>query len=473
MLRLLVLVFIVAFAAMGIHWMIEHPGDIVINWQGYTLKTSVGVGVMALCFSVAGLIIVWSVLKALINFQKIFDLSLQGRRERRGIQAISKGLIAIGAGDPVAAKRAAHEANRFLGSAPLTLLLQAQTAQIMGERVEAERIFRTMVAEPQTHILGLRGLYVEAHRRGAIKEALSYAQKAAQQSPSASWASEASVYHACLERRWRDALNWLTLRHKQKLISSSVFKYERAALLTAEALNLAPHAPDAALTLVEDALSANPALIPAVVLCGRIWAERRNWRKSMRVLEAGWRLSPHPDIAYTYIHLRDDDTVQDKLDRARQLLKILPDHVEAHLAFAHAALKARHFASTHTSLSWLLANQPTARTYELAINLDEAETGYNAKIKEWTHKKRFAEHDPCWMADGQIFAQWLPFSPLSGRINALTWTTPPSDTLKLAQAGIILNPQDGHRDVLADVDERIVPLPSSPDLSISVNRAVD
>jgi HemY protein len=107
------------------------------------------------------------------------------------------------------------------------------------------------------------------------------------------------------------------------------------------------------------------------------------------------------------------------------------------------------------------------------MSLDEAETGHIAKIREWSHKKRYAPPDPCWMADGQTFPEWLPFSPLSGRLNALIWTTPPASNLITDHGAMLLSPEDARRDVMADIDERIVPLPPPPDAPLSRKSAID
>src|SRR5205085_12292096 len=47
---------------------------------------------------------------------------------------------------------------------PLTALLRAQTAQLRGDRDAARRSFEAMLDRPETELLGLRGLFLEAHR---------------------------------------------------------------------------------------------------------------------------------------------------------------------------------------------------------------------------------------------------------------------------------------------------------------------
>ena len=83
----------------------------------------------------------------------------------RGYLAISRGLIAIGAGDLRSARKSADEAARLSPGEPLALLLTAQSAQLAGDRAAAERAFRAMAERDDTKLLGLRGLYIEAQRR--------------------------------------------------------------------------------------------------------------------------------------------------------------------------------------------------------------------------------------------------------------------------------------------------------------------
>ncbi len=52
----------------------------------------------------------------------------------------------------------------------------------------------------------------------------------------------------------------------------------------------------------------------------RLWPEalgQGDYSRASKVLEAAWRLSPHPEIAEAYINVRPGDTADDKVKRAR------------------------------------------------------------------------------------------------------------------------------------------------------------
>src|SRR5262249_58908267 len=106
------------------------------------------------------------------------------RRQARGRQAITQGLLAIGHGDASAARRHAGEAQRIAGHDPLALLLAAQSAQLEGDRGGANRAFRAMAEREDTRLLGLRGLFIEAQRADDPVSALMIADEALKASPS-------------------------------------------------------------------------------------------------------------------------------------------------------------------------------------------------------------------------------------------------------------------------------------------------
>ena len=115
---------------------------------------------------------VWSIVRTILRSPDLIAMFLSHRRGVRGYLAISRGLIAVGAGDARAAKRAADEAERIAPGEPLALLLNAQVAQLSGDRAAAEHAFRAMAERDDTKLLGparplYRGAAAQGHRRGA------------------------------------------------------------------------------------------------------------------------------------------------------------------------------------------------------------------------------------------------------------------------------------------------------------------
>ena len=134
------------------------------------------------------------------------SLFFRHRRAMKGYLAISRGLIAIGAGDSGVARKAADEAARLSPGDPLALLLSAQSAQMAGDRAAAERAFHAMTRRDDTKLLGLRGLYIEAQRRADPLAARRVAEEAAKVQPSLAWAGQAVLDDRCAAADWQGAL---------------------------------------------------------------------------------------------------------------------------------------------------------------------------------------------------------------------------------------------------------------------------
>lgn len=426
MLRVIFFLAFVAVLALGAVWLADRPGEVAITWQGYRVETSVAVLIAAVAAVVTVLLLVWSLLRVILRSPDLIALFLSHRRGVRGYLAISRGLIAIGAGDAGTAQRFAQEAERIAPAEPLTLLLNAQSAQLAGDRAAAENSFRAMAARDDTKLLGLRGLYVEAQRRKDPVAARAYAEEAAQTAPSLGWAGQAALEFRCAAGDWAGAQAALDRNYKSGLIDRSQYRRQRAVLLTARALAAEDNDRDQARGLALDAVKLAPDLVPAAELAGRLLGEAGEAKRAGRIIETAWRASPHPDLADTYAHLRVSDTARDRLARVEALARKTPDQPEGALAVARAAIDANEFGAARAALQPLL-RQPIRRVAELMAEIEQRETGDEGRVREWMTRALRAPRGPAWTADGIISDRWLPVSPANGRLDAFQWKAPPAE----------------------------------------------
>ena len=300
MIRVLLFLAAVALAAFGVVWIADRPGDIAIVWQGYRIETSVMVAFVAIALVSLIVVIVWSILRTILRSPDLIAMFLSHRRGVRGYLAISRGLIAIGAGDAATAKRASSEVEQIAPGEPLALLLNAQVAQLSGDRAAAEHAFRAMAERDDTRLLGLRGLFVEAQRRKDAMAARAFAEEAANASPALGWAGQAALEFRCAAGDWSAALAALDRNSRYGLIDKPEYKRQRAVLLTARALAAEETERDRARQLALDALKLAPSLVPAAELAGRLLGDAGELRRASRIIEKAWAANPHPDLADTY-----------------------------------------------------------------------------------------------------------------------------------------------------------------------------
>ncbi|WP_112661814.1 heme biosynthesis protein HemY [Microvirga flavescens] len=451
--RVLVFIGLLCIAAFGAVWLADRPGTVLVTFAGYEMRTSVAVAAVGIIGIAVLLALVWAVVMGILRLPSRLTFASRARRRARGYQAVSRGMVAVGAGDPVSARRYANEAERLLGAEALTLLLRAQAAQISGNRAAAEAAFTQMMDESETRVLGLRGLFVEARRRGDAPAAREYALEATRLAPAAAWASDAVLEAQCAERDWRGALGAIERRASLGLLDKPAAKRSRAVLLTADALDRAERDSEGALDSAQDALKLAPDLVPAAALAGKLLSHKGELRRAAKVVETAWRRQPHPDLAEVYLNLRPGDSALDRLKRAETLLKLSNDAPEGRLAVARAALEAREFARARAVLEPLVAERPTMRACLLMSDLEQAEHGATGKGREWLARASRAPRDPAWIADGVVSDTWAPISPVTGRLDAFVWQAPPD---------VLIAPELALSDeVTADLDEepKVLPLP--------------
>ena len=427
MIRVVTFLLAVAVLAAGFVWFADRPGDVAVTWMGYRIETSVMVAGLAVVALVIVLMVLWAIVRAILRSPEQVSLLFRHRRAVKGHLAITRGLIAIGAGDLRAARRSADDAARLAPGDPLTLLLTAQSAQMAGDRSGAERAFREMTRREDTKLLGLRGLYIEAQRRSDAPAARLAAEEAGKVSPAPAWAGQAVLDYRCATADWTGALD--ALDRMKPALDKSDYRRKRAVLLTARALAIANSDRDASRAAALEAVKLAPDLVPAAALAGRRLAEAGEQRKARRILERAWAASPHPDIAEAYVHLRLGDSARERLTRIQKLAALAPGNIEGALAVARAALDAREFATARAELAPYLA-APTQRVATVMAEIEEAEHGDQGRVREWMARGMRAAGDPMWTADGTVSEHWLPMSP-SGRLDGYAWKVP------LAEIGVV------------------------------------
>ena len=428
MMRILLCLIFLAGIALGIAWLADRPGEIVLTWQGYRIETSLLVGLAGLLGVTIALMILWGIFRFLFRFPSLMSMWNRARRRQKGFDALARGMVAAGAGDLKAAQKWSRDADKRLGELPLALLLKAQVAQLRGDREGAERTFHRMLDKPETRVLGLRGLHIEARRRGDSEAAHAFATQAHDIAP-LNWAGQAVLEHHSGREDWSKALQAVESNLKKGLIDKEAARRQRAVLQTAIALDVAERSPDEALGLVRDAVKQAPELVPASVLLGRLQTRRGDLRRAAKTLESAWRLTPHPDIGRAYVEVRPGDSARDRLERAQKLARFAPEHPESRLLVARAALEARDFMKARDIMAPLTGEKapmrPTVRACLMMADIEEAEFGATGALREWLSRAARAPRDPSWIADGVISDTWAPASPVTDKLDAFQWQTPP------------------------------------------------
>lgn len=426
MIRLLIFIALVLALGFGFAWLADRPGDLFIIWQDRRIEMSLMTAVTVVVSLVATIMVTWWLIRTIWQSPQMVRRYFRASKRDRGYQALSTGLLAAGAGDAVAARKMNKRSKGLLSAdqEPLIHLLDVQAALIEGRNEEARKLFEAMAEDPETRLLGLRGLYLEAQRQGANEAARHYAEKAADQAPHLPWAGAAALSYRTQEGKWDDALRLLDKQRQAGTVEAAEADRKKAVLMTARARERLDADP---LRARDDALAAlkyAPGFAPAAVIGSKALLRNDNLRKAARILEAAWKVNPHPEIAEAYVRARVGDTSADRLKRAERLEKLKPLNPQAYDVVARAALEARRFDLAREKAEASARLQPCEGIYLLLADIEEAETGDEGRVRHWLSQAVRAPRDPAWTADGYVSEAWEPVSPVTGKLDAFEWKVP-------------------------------------------------
>lgn len=451
MIRIFFYAAIVLAAAWGFAWLADRPGELMILWQGQQIQMSLMVAASLLAILLLLILILWWLVRMVWTSPQTVSRYFRARKRDRGYQALSTGLIAAGAGNALLAAKMAERTRGLLSAdqEPLIHLLEAQTALIRGDHEAARKTFEAMAEDPETRELGLRGLFMEARRLGADEAAEHYATKAAEKAPYLPWASQAVLEYRTRAGDYDAALSLLGQQKAAGITKAADTASEKAVLLTARAGSKLDADPRGARDDALQALKLQPVLVPAAIIAAKAYFRDNDLKRGAKLLEQIWKIDPHPDVAETYIRARSGDSPLDRLKRAEKLESLTPDNPVALAATARAALDARLFDKAREKAEAALKRDPREGILRLLADIEEADTGDQARIRHYLSATFRAPRDPAWVADGVVSPVWQPFSPVTGALGAFEWRVPYSRT---------------EEDEVLDLDDVVLPPQSEADI---------
>ncbi|MEQ8697905.1 MAG: heme biosynthesis HemY N-terminal domain-containing protein [Bauldia litoralis] len=426
-LRVVLVFFALVVVAAAAAWLSETPGAVAIDWRGYRIETSVAVlaVLLALFFVVSG--IVFEIFRATRRLPKSIGEKRSARRRETGYLALTRGMIAIAEGDINEAKRQAKLANDILGRPPGALLIGAQAAQMEGKPGVARKFYEAMAEQPETELLGVRGLLTLAEGRGDTEAALQLADRARKLNPKAPWALTRLFHLQIRSRRWEEAESTLRSAIKASAVGAEEGREQDAALLVQLSL-MAERGGNrrTALEHTRKALRSKPDFLPATLQLAALQIADGRTRQARRTIEDAWDRQPHPDLARLYSQIAGTDELK-SLKAMETLEKLNPDHRDTHLAMARAALDAKMWGQARRHLQAGGREKPDAAYCRLFAELEQSEKGDIAAARDWLARAADAPPGPSWLCDdcGATAREWSALCGHCGAFDTLHWKTPP------------------------------------------------
>jgi HemY protein len=426
--RAVVFIVLLGLVAAAFAWIAEHPGRVSVTWLDWQIDAPIGVLFGALGVAIAVAILLYMLASWLLHLPEQLARWRRERLRRRGYDALTRGLVAVAAGDPGEARRQARRAQVLLDEPPLTLLLSAQAAQLADDEIGARRHFNAMLEQPETEFLGLRGLLTQALRSGNESEALTLARRARALQPQTPWVLTTLFDLEARAGDWPGAIATVRRAAKLGVLPPAKARRSEAAALIERARAARKHGhKHEALTQAKHAHAIDPLHPAATATLAQMLIETGRPRKAARLIEQEWARQQHPELVAIY---RRAFTASDPVEwtmRIESLAKLAPQARESKIALAQAAVDAKLWGEARRHLAAAMAMGPApAGLARMMARIEASEKNDAAAERRWLAEAAEAAPDPAWVCDACGFAhrEWQASCGRCRSFDQLVWRSP-------------------------------------------------
>jgi len=430
--RTLPAIVVIAALIAGAVFIADRPGAVSLTWEGWRVDTSIAVMVFGIALIAILAAALFHLVRKIIAGPGAFARARRERRRRRGYRALTQGMVAVAAGDAAEAKRCARQADLLLAEPPLTLLLSAQAAQLNGDQKAAQNYFAAMLERPETEFLGLRGLIMQALKQNDEAEALRLARRAKALHPKTPWVLASLFELQARTGKWGEAEATLKIAARRNALPEPESRRHRAVVLHEQSRVAEAEGRDRdAARLAAAANAMAPGFTPAALHHAGLLRASGHRRHARKVIEAAWRLAPHPELATAYGALFADERPMEQVKRYETLAAQNKDHLESHIAIATAALAARLWGEARRHLAacggteGAVATSP--RVCRLMAELEEAEHNDLPAARMWLARAASGQApEPSYVcgACGGETASWSSLCPHCRNFDSIEWRLP-------------------------------------------------
>lgn len=432
--KILLFVAVVAVLAVAASYLMERGDGIRIAAAGYEFTLGplqaaiVALLLVALVWLIVRLVgLLVAVIRFLNGDETAISRYFDRNRERKGYEALSEGIVALASGDSRTAMSRASKAERYLGRPELTTILVAQAAEAAGDSARATAAYKSMLSDPKSRFVGVRGLMHQKLAEGDRETALLLAQKAFEMKPKHVETQDMLLQLQAESSDWVGARATLGAKLRTGTLPREVHRRRDAVLALQQAKGVIDDT--ASIEAREAAIEANklsPDLIPAAAMAARAYVAQGDARNATRVLKKAWTVQPHPELAAAFAEIEPLETPAERLKRFRALTAINPEHDETRMLLAELNLAAEDFPAARRALGDLVTRHPTRRNLAIMAAVERGEGADEAVVRGWLARTLTAPRGPQWCCDKcqSVHASWTPICSNCGGFDTLSWREP-------------------------------------------------
>lgn len=435
-------------------WAVGHDGAVRFEWQGWQVETTVGFVAAVFLVFLALYTLLYRLWRGVVAVPAVYRRYQQARRREQGYADVTRGLVAVAAGDARAARKYASRAQGLVPDAPLAQLLLAQSFQLSEKPAQAREAFAALLDDDRAAFFGIKGLLQESLHAGDVRGALDYIRQADALQPRRAWIVRTLFDLETRNGVWDRAEKVLHRAAKMELFDPQTLIRHRQAILLARADD-AFGAGDvvAAHRLARRAFRLDPAFTPAGLRLVRYYMHVGKKKSAFVTIEKAFAAAPHPELVEQWLHFLPDalpagallDKNKAAYDWVLRLHNLNPEHPESLRVAGLAAVQAGHMADAR---DYFLR----AGDYAGLAQVEARRGGDTAQMRAWLEQAAAQPLAFRWLCGscGHTAVDWAPLCRQCGSFDTLSWTAAvAADAGHHVRAALPAGAPDAASDVLA------------------------
>ena len=387
----LIILGVILTGAFALDFLLNKEGSLALTFDGtvweltlFEAAIAVTVGILALLLAIVVVKLLLALFLFIIGRKDAFGTFFSRRREQSGLDALSKSMVALAAGDAKLAKKKAALAERKLMRPELTRLINAQAAELAGDDAKAETYYKALMADDSTAYVGAHGLIGKAMEAGETDRALRLAQFAKEIAPKDEATLETLYTLQSQKFDWEGARKTLADQRRAQHVPKIEAARREAALVLAQSEDAEREGEEEnARALAVEAAKLDVTNVNAVSTAVRHLVGSGSKRAASKLVTDAWRAHPHPVLAAAFASIEPDEAPAQRRRRFEGLFNLHPEHDETRFVRAELALVSEDFAGARAAIQDLRETEPSARSCAIMAAVSRGEGEPEHVVRAW------------------------------------------------------------------------------------------
>ena len=362
--------------------------------------------------------------------------SLKIKNYNKSFNAIVKAMAALYNNDDKELNFQSNILEKLLKNNPISIILRAEAAKKSKKFDIAENHYNTMLLNPDTKILGLRGLLEQNLKKQDYHHALIYAEEIYNINPRLDWIYKTIIQIIVRTKNWhklieisKNAFNKRIIPKTDYFKSISIAKYE-IALIKESTSSIESS------QLLKDANSDRPNFPPIVKKLANLLIQNNQLSKAKNLIFKCWSIEPHPMLFEELIEIskRENSSI---VSATSKLIKNNATSYDSIIVLVKANIIENNWIRSKELIKPVLTARPNKTICQLMYEIEIGITGNAQKANSWKNRAALGDIEKTWVCKNSatIQEEWSSVSE-GGFFDSLEWTWPKTYKLNQNNAAI-------------------------------------